>query len=96
MLGIFEAEALGGFGDGRALKQERLRVLHNETADVRGGGFARQFADQVAEVVGGQEEFLSAVFDGGQAHRALGAIVVIMLQEVFEARQQIGVRGLGR
>ena len=61
-----------------------------------GGGLARQFADEVTEVVGRQEEFLGAVFDCRQAQRALDAVVVIMLQEVLEARQQVGVRGLGR
>ena len=107
MLGIFEAEAFCGFGDGGTTEQECLRALHDEAADVGGGRLARQFADEVAEVVGGQEEFLGAVFDGRQAHRALiachtstfrlkNAVVVVMLQQILEARQQVGIRGLGR
>jgi len=47
-------------------------------------------------VVWGQEEFLGAVFDGRQSQRALNAVVVVMLKQVLEARQQVGVRGLGR
>ena len=61
-----------------------------------GGGLARQFADEVTEVVGRQEEFLGAVFDGRQAQRALDAVVVVMLQQVLKACQQVGVRGLDR
>ena len=96
VLGIFEAEAFGGFGDGFAGEQERLRALHDETADVGDGRLARQFANQVAEIVGGQEKLLGAVLDRGQAQRALDAVVVVMLKQVLEARQQVGVRGLGR
>ena len=96
VLRIFETEAFGGFGDGGTTEQERLRALHDEAADVGGSRLARQFADEVTEIVGGQEEFLGAVFDGRQSQRALGAVVVVMLQEVLEARQQVGVRGLGR
>ena len=36
VLGIFEAETFSSFGDGGALKQERLGTLHNEVADVGG------------------------------------------------------------
>ena len=96
VLRIFEAEALGGFGDGGTLKQERLRALHDEATDVGSGGLACEFADQVAEVVGGQKKFLGAIFHCWQAQRALGAVVVVMLQEVLETRQQVGVCGLGR
>ena len=96
VLGIFEAEAFGGFGDGRATEQERLGALHNEAADMGCGRLACQFADEVTEIVGGQEEFLGAVLDRRQSQRALNAVVVVMLQQVLEARQQVGVRGFGR
>ena len=96
MLGIFEAEAFSGFGDGRTAKQKRLRTLHDEAADMGSSRLACQFADEIAEVVGGQEEFLGAVLDGRQTQRALDAVVVVMLQQVLEARQQVGVCGLGR
>ena len=96
VLGIFKAEAFSGFGDGSTTEQERLGALHDEAADVGSGRFARQFTDEVAEIVGGQEEFLGAIFHCRQSQCALGAIIVVMLQEVLEARQQVGVRGLGR
>ena len=96
VLGILEAEALSGFGDGGTTEQERLGALHDEATDVGGGGLARQFADDVTEIVGRKKKFLGAVFDGGQAQRALNAVVVVMLKQVLEAGQQVGVRGLGR
>ena len=96
VLGIFEAETFGGFGDGGALKQKRLRALHDEATDVGSGRLACQFADQVTEIVGGQEEFLGAIFHCRQSHRALDAVVVVMLKQVLKACQQVGVCGLGR
>ena len=36
VLGIFEAKAFSGFGDGGTTDQERLGALHNEVADVGG------------------------------------------------------------
>ena len=96
MLGIFEAETFSGFGDGGTTEQERLRTLHDEAVDMGRGRLARLFADEVTEVVGRQEEFLGAVFDCRQSQRALDAVVVVMLKQVLEARQQVGVRGLGR
>lgn len=52
VLRIVEAQAFGCLGDGRAAQQYLLGPLHQETANVRSGRVARQFANEVAEVVG--------------------------------------------
>ena len=60
VLGIFEAEAFSGFGDGGTTEEERLRALHDEAANVGGSRLARQFADEVTEIVGEKKKFLGA------------------------------------
>ena len=52
VLGIFEAEEIGGFGNGFPLVQEGGGLLHHEVADDGGGCLTSGLADEVAKIVG--------------------------------------------
>ena len=96
VLGVFEAEEVGGLGDGLAVAQVGGGFLHDKVADDGGGSLAGGLTDEVAEVVGREEQFLGTITDGGQAERALAAFAVIAAQQVVEAFQQVVVGcGLG-
>ena len=77
VLGIVETETFGSLRDCRSAHQKLLGTLHDKAADMRGGGVARQFADQVTEVVGGKEQLLGTVFHGGQSQLLLHAVIIV-------------------
>ena len=58
VLWIVEAQTLGCLG---SAGKNLLGPLHQETANVGGGGFVGQLANEVAEVVGRQKQLLGAV-----------------------------------
>lgn len=82
MLGIIEAKTLGCFRDGRPANQQCLCTLHDKPSDVRGGGGTCQLADEIAEVIGRQEQLLCTVFHGGQTKLLLHTSIII-LQQMF-------------
>ena len=51
VLGVFEAEEVGGLGDGLVVAQVGGGFLHHEVADDGGGSLASGLTDEVAEVV---------------------------------------------
>lgn len=61
MLWIVEAQTLGCLGSAGSAGKNLLGPLHQETANVGGGGFVGQLANEVAEVVGRQKQLLGAV-----------------------------------
>ena len=77
VLWIVEAETFGSLRDGRSAHQELLGPLHDEAADMGGCGVARQFTNQVTEIVGRKEQLLGTVFHGRQSHLSLHAVVII-------------------
>ncbi len=77
MLGIFEAEGVGSFGDGLAVVQKGCGSLHDEVADDSGCCLARSLTDKVAEIVGREKQFLGTIADGGQAKFVLAAFIII-------------------
>ena len=91
MLGIVKAELLGCVGDGLAADEEFLGALHEEAANDAGGSVACQLTDEVAEVVGREEEFLCAIADRGQTMLLLQGLAVVALQEIFKTGEQVGV-----
>ena len=95
MLGIVEPQHFCCFGDGVANGEQLLGALHDEAADGRGGIVARHLADEVAEVVGREEQLLGTVAHGGQAVLAVEALVVVALQQGIEAYQQVVGLALG-
>ena len=76
-LWIVESETFGRLRDSGSAHQELLGTLHDEAADMGGGGVARQFADQVAEVVGRQKQLLGTVFHGRQPLLSLYAVIIV-------------------
>ena len=56
--------------------------MHDEAADMGGGRVARQFTDQVAEIVGRQEQLLGTVFHGRQPLLPLCAVVIVLSGKV--------------
>ena len=91
MLGVFEAEEIGGFGDGLSVMQKGDSFLHDEVADDDGCCLAGGLANEVAEIVGRKEQFLCTITDSGQTEGALAAFIVIAVQQVVESFQQIVV-----
>ena len=77
MLGIVETETFGSLRDSGSAHQELLGTLHDEAADMGGGRVARQFTDQVTEIVGRKEQLLGTVFHGGQPQLLLQAFVIV-------------------
>ena len=77
VLWIVESETFGSLRDSGSAHQELLGTLHDETADMGGGGVARQFTDQVTEIVGRKKQLLGAVFHGRQSHLSLHAVVIV-------------------
>ena len=91
VLGIFEAEEVGGFGDGFAIMQVGGGSLHHEIADDGGGCLACCLTDEIAEVVGRKEQLLRTITDGGQTELALTSFAIIVSEQVIEALQLIVV-----
>lgn len=52
VLGIFEAEGIGGLGGGESADHEALGTVNEEMVDGLRGAFARDRAYYVAEVIG--------------------------------------------
>ena len=77
MLGVFEAEEIGGFGDGLSVMQKGDSFLHDEVADDDGCCLAGGLTDKVAEIVGREKQFLGTIADGGQAKFVLAAFIII-------------------
>ena len=92
MLWIVETELFGGFSNGGPANKQLLGTLHQEATDVGGGGIARQFAYEVAEVVGREEKLLGTVFHGGQSVLALQVLGIVLTEQMLKAGQQVGVR----
>ena len=83
MLGIFEAEGVGSFGDGLAVVQKGCGSLHDEVTDDSSSRFTRSLTDKVAEIVGRKKQFLGAITDGGQAKLTLPSFAIIAFQQVI-------------
>ena len=66
MLWILEPELLGGGGDAHSADKQLLGLAHDKPSDDVTGCIVCHLADQVAEVVGGEEKLLSTIFHGGQ------------------------------
>ena len=65
VLGVFEAEEVGGFGDGFSAVQEGGGLLHHEVADDGGGCLTSGLADEVTKIVGREKQLLGTITDGG-------------------------------
>ena len=92
MLGVFKPQLLGGGGDARAADEQLLGLTHNEPANDVAGRVICHLADQVAKVVGREEKLLGTVFYRGEPVGELLPLVVITLQEILKAREQVAGR----
>ena len=91
VLGIFEAEEVGGFCDGLPVVQKSGGTLHHEVTDDGGSSFTCCLTHKVAEIVGRKKQLLSTITDGGQAKLALPSFAIIVSEQVIESFQQIVV-----
>lgn len=58
-------------------------------SDVAAWGVVGGFLDEVSEVVGGHEESVGAILDGRYAEFGLQLVVVVGLEELFEACERV-------
>ena len=93
VLRVLEAQARGDLADGGTADEQSLGSLHDEAAYVGGGRIACQHTDEVAKVVGRQEELLRTVFHGGQAMLMLKPVGIILMEQTLETWQQVGIDG---
>ena len=98
MLRILEAQQLGRLRHSVPAHQQVAGPLHDEAPNGVTGRVAGELADEVAEIIGRQKEFLRAIFHGGQAMNLIGSLVVITGEQVLEAREQVtaGLRRHGQ
>ena len=89
MLGVFEAEEVGGFADGLTFMQKSGGSLHDEVTNDGGCCLARSLTYKVTEIVGRKKQFLGAITDGGQAKLTLPSFAIIAFQQVVKAFQQV-------
>ena len=64
--------------------------------DVLQGGDASLFADEVAEIVGGEAELICAVFDGENTFRLSSLMVEVIIYDLLELSQYVSILNLWR
>ncbi len=91
MLGILEAQVVGGIGDGFACGKLVLGELDDVVADMLAGGLARGLLDEVAEVVGAHAELVGAILHRRKPQLILSLLVVVIPQQGIETLQEVVV-----
>ena len=89
MIGEFEAEEVGGFGDVVAVHQQALGLVDDVIVDVSDGRTTCGLVDDVAEVTRRIGQFGSAIGNGGQAMSQLPILAEILLEQGMETFQQV-------
>ena len=91
MLWVVEAKLFGNFRNLHATDEELLGTLHDEPPNHVRGGIARQLADEIAEVIGRQEQLLGTIANGGQTVSSLQTFTVVAHEQILEACKQVGM-----
>ena len=89
MIGEFEAEEVGGFGDVVTVHQQALGLVDDVIVDVSDGCAACGLVDDVAEVTRRIGQFGSTVSNGRQAMSKLPILAEILLEQGMETFQQV-------
>lgn len=91
MLWVVEPKLFGYLRNLHATDEKLLGTLHDEPPNHVRGGIARQLADEIAEVIGRQEQLLCTIANGGQAVNSLQMFTVVAHEQILEACEQVGM-----
>ena len=89
VLGVFEAEGVGGLGGGEPTDQQALGATDKEALDDLCGTLARNTSHHIAEIAGRQAEFGGAIFHVRQTVLPLQTSRVIVGEYSLESRLQV-------
>ena len=89
MLRVFKAQLICSGGDARTADEQLLGLAHYKAANDVSCSVLRHLANQVAKIIGGEEKLLSTVSYHGESVSPLQAFVVVALQKILKACEQV-------
>lgn len=92
MLRVFKTQLFCSGGDARSADEQLLSLAHDKSANDVSRCVLCHLADQVTKVVGGDEKFLGTIFYCGEPVSQLQTFVVITLQKILKACEQVAGR----
>lgn len=92
MLRVFKTQLVCSGGDARSAAEHLLSLAHDKAADDIAGSIICHLANEISEIIGGEEKFLGTIFYCGEPVSQLQTFVVITLQKILKACEQVARR----